>query len=405
MNRQASRPARDSLLAALPLLLACLLPPSAALAQAPAGGLLRWRGTVEREVVLEVRGDRITRVGRDAGDARSDRVEASAPLPRETCLVYARGIRGRALVSVDEQPSRANGYTASVLVYNERGSPEDIELELVWLYEDSLVIDAGSGYGYGAATPPPREPDPVPTWSVRDGFGADSGGGYRHGGSSGGYRAGSERGGKVDWLRFTGMVDGVDYIEIRGGDVSVRHVKHLPIQSMDYKLSAPLPERDLRLELIKVEGRGDIRLVGEPSAANNWTASVLLDDGDKRGASRYSFEVRWERPRDIRLGGTGRPLATLSWSGWVDDDDVLVVRGQDIAIEHRSGRPVRGDKAVFSAPLPSRAVQVSVEKLEGRGRVAILEQPTAANDFQLKVHIDDPKGGDDFYRIELKWEP
>ena len=42
--------------------------------------------------------------------------------------------------------------------------------------------------------------------------------------------------------------------------------------------------------------------------------------------------------------------------------------------------------------------------IEGRGTVRILDQPSAANEWTLRVLVDDPKGGDDLYRIELAWE-
>src|SRR4051812_27913506 len=85
------------------LALALLLVPAFPLAaSAQESGFVRWRGVVERDATLRFRGDGVQRVG---GDEADDRVTASDPLPASEVLVYVRPLRGRALVSVDEQPS------------------------------------------------------------------------------------------------------------------------------------------------------------------------------------------------------------------------------------------------------------------------------------------------------------
>ena len=31
------------------------------------------------------------------------------------------------------------------------------------------------------------------------------------------------------------------------------------------------------------------------------------------------------------------------------------------------------------------------------------QQPEAQNGYKLRVRLDDPKGGEDYYRLELSW--
>src|SRR5947208_2631504 len=92
-----------------------LLPVAPAGANPPpaGGGVVRWRGMVGREVALELQGDQLRR--RDGGDS-DDRIRISAGLPDDEAIVYGRILRGRALVSVDEQPRRLNDWTATVRV-------------------------------------------------------------------------------------------------------------------------------------------------------------------------------------------------------------------------------------------------------------------------------------------------
>jgi hypothetical protein len=329
-----------------------LAPPPAPAAGADAG-VARWRGTVADEEVLELRGERFGRLGREH---RGDEAAVSAPLPECECAVYARTLEGRALVSVDRQPSAANGYTARVTVRTERPFPEDVELEVVWLRE-----------------PPSARPrrSAERRWEERP----------------------------VDRLRFRGVVDGADLLDLRGDQLTVRHLRHLPIQSMDYRVTAPLPSRPVRLELVRLEGRGEVVLAGEPSAENGYTATVLVDDTDERGSDLYEFELVWERPQE----DWEPPRERLLWSGEVDGEADVVVRRDRVTVENRSGRAVAGERAEQTAPLPAREVAASLRKLEGRGSVTIVEQPGPRNDYTLRLRIDDEKGGSDFYRVEVTW--
>lgn len=394
----------SSLARALALGIALLAP---AAASAQEAGVLRWRGVVEHDATIRFRGDGVQRLG---GDEADDRVTVTDALPSSEVLVYVRPLRGHVLVSVDEQPTRDNRYTATVEILSDRREAEPVEIEVLWIRErpgrsDSSWGGGGGGYGHG---------------SGYDRGGA-AGGTWRHDDHDGDHhheydeatnhdhdplddsRLGRS-GRPVDRLTWTGVVDGSDYIDLKGGTVTVRHVKNLPIQRMKYDVSSPLPAQPVEMEVIKRDGRGKVRLVNEPSAGNDWTATVLVDDTDGGGSDTYAFDLRWERPKNLRVGSEGKPQDTLTWSGFVDGRDVILVKGNETRLEHQAGNPVRGEKSSFTGPLPSRSIVANVRKLEGRGTVRIEQQPAAGNDFTLRLLIDDPKGSADFYRVELSWE-
>jgi len=48
-------------------------------------------------------------------------------------------------------------------------------------------------------------------------------------------------------------------------------------------------------------------------------------------------------------------------------------------------------------------VEVSVNKLSGRGTVRVLQQPSRANDFTAVIEIYDTGGGAQEYRLEIVW--
>jgi hypothetical protein len=48
-------------------------------------------------------------------------------------------------------------------------------------------------------------------------------------------------------------------------------------------------------------------------------------------------------------------------------------------------------------------VALQLNKLRGRGRVELVEQPSPANNYTAVVLIRDPERGDDSYEFELTW--
>lgn len=58
----------------------------------------------------------------------------------------------------------------------------------------------------------------------------------------------------------------------------------------------------------------------------------------------------------------------------------------------------------MSQPLPvSILKKLDFEKKDGRGSLQILAKPEASNNYTLRLQIDDPKGGEDRYHIQITW--
>ena len=83
--------------------------------------------------------------------------------------------------------------------------------------------------------------------------------------------------------------------------------------------------------------------------------------------------------------------------------DKLIFRADKIEIEHLESRPIIGMNHVFSVPVPRREIQVSLNRIEGRGEVRIVEQPSKANNYAIVVEVYDKKAGNDEYEFELFW--
>ena len=112
-------------------------------------------------------------------------------------------------------------------------------------------------------------------------------------------------------VKFKAFVDGTEIIKLSGGNLWIEHQDwKLPQTitvngkkwnpawndktSMKYSLSRAFrPRSPASIQLTKQLGRGNISIAEMPSAANNQTLAIKIDDGDFGGAGWYAFTVSW----------------------------------------------------------------------------------------------------------------
>lgn len=234
-------------------------------------------------------------------------------------------------------------------------------------------------------------------------------------------------------FQWRGQVDGVDEILIRGSEVRIRHLEAKPIQRQDHRFTSPLPEWDVELELRTIEGRGEIELIDEPSSWNDYTAVVRIDDSDEIGDGYYEFQLAWNERDDWGdwgdWGGSDRDPwdeeddaepweredaadwdddasyggGAFRWEGRVDIRAEIRIRGGEHEVSDGGGSGTQEYRSRFTSDLPEREAPVSLRQLEGRGRVELIQSPSADNAYTAVVRIEDTKSGDDVYEFELSW--
>jgi len=92
------------------------------------------------------------------------------------------------------------------------------------------------------------------------------------------------------------------------------------------------------------------------------------------------------------------------WKGMVDAKVQLIIKGDKLETKTLDGKPYPDGTYSFTSPLPDSPAKVYINKTEGRGFVAITQQPAEDNDFKAIVEITDPKGGAKEYQIEIFWQ-
>lgn len=209
---------------------------------------VRWRGRVDGESIVRFRGQQAWDETISGHGVSGAQFRFSEALPRRAVTVSLLDNDGRGDVVILEQPNRNNDYTASVRVRDRRGGSGNYNFTLGW--EKSRWRDDDYGWPGG-------------------------GGGNQNIG-----------------LRWSGHVDGRDLIYIRGNQLWVDHREGQPIHDDNHRFFQSLPFDRSSIFVRKLRGRGNVRVIEQPTRNNNYTAAIMIEDRDG-GADRYEFEVVW----------------------------------------------------------------------------------------------------------------
>jgi hypothetical protein len=174
----------------------------------------------------------------------------------------------------------------------------------------------------------------------------------------------------------------------------------------------PLPRREGTLRVSLLDGRGRVQILQQPSARNNWTAIVRVKDA-QYGADNYRFvayfdpiddyrrDDRYDRD-DISYGGEARSgERVMRWTGSVDRDVRIVLRGASSTYSVASGSQPSGVRTNMERSIPRRDGYIEVYQRQGRGTVQVIQQPTRYNDFTAIVRVLDSEGSYGFYDFDL----
>ena len=97
-------------------------------------------------------------------------------------------------------------------------------------------------------------------------------------------------------------------------------------------------------------------------------------------------------------------LGKAVWSGMVDADVLLVVKGSKIQSETVSGRTYPAGAYSFTSKIPQQdRIRVGVKLKNGRGKIHVVQQPTVENDFTTLIQIRDELAGARTHSVEIFW--
>ncbi|MGZ8471545.1 MAG: hypothetical protein ACXW61_17135 [Gemmatirosa sp.] len=244
---------------------------------------------------------------------------------------------------------------------------------------------------------------------------------------------------------WNGRVDREVHIVMRGRDVSTRFSNDERGRDRA-RVDGVLPRAEGVVTVRMNDGRGDVDVVQQPSARNDFTTIVRIRDGQGgddryrvaafwsptsygdgrwedrngrgavgRGNGRGRGDDRWDDRNDRgndrgngRWGNDGRDggygAGALQWRGAVDDVVEIRVQGQRVDYVTRSGATARDVQSrVTGSGLPQRDATVSIRNSQGRGNVWVAQQPSARNGYTAVIRVQDSQGGFGYYDFQASW--
>lgn len=216
-------------------------------------------------------------------------------------------------------------------------------------------------------------------------------------------------------LVWEGELDGSATLYVRGKKLRLEERSGgLPVQREGYRFIEELPDYRQNVEVRVIEGRGEVRVLEQPTLENQYTLRVGIEDR-QAGSSFYSLQFFWSagtlfardpfnrRKKPLPSSGTLAPRG-LTWTGRVEGTVRVTVEGRETSAQSASGIPLRGATARFERDLPAReSNRISLRKHRGRGRVDIIEYPSKKNGYRLIFEISDSGSGSDEYEVEVGW--
>ena len=228
-------------------------------------------------------------------------------------------------------------------------------------------------------------------------------------------------------FEWAGRVDHEVRLFMRGNDVWTQDVSGRQTRRTQVRVSRALPTQVGQVRVQLLDGRGDVRVIQQPSSRNNYTTVVRIADRSG-GADRYRLAAYWQptgRGRwgydrgdiddrndgrygrddrnDGRYGRNGGE-GTLRWAGAVDDQVEIRIQGRNVSTRTLSGNGSRDVRANLNGrALPRRDVTVSVRERAGRGEVTVVQQPSQWNGYTAVIRVRDRQGGFGYYDFDVTW--
>jgi hypothetical protein len=222
---------------------------------------------------------------------------------------------------------------------------------------------------------------------------------------------------------WRGRVDKEMQITIRGRSVSSNTLSGEQLNGR-FRLESALPREDGTVRVAVSSGRGEVGVVQQPSASNNYTAIIrMLDRGS--GADAYRVTAYWTPSVAMRgnRGGVGRGrgnmgngvgrgnvgrnrmnAAVLRWTGDVDADAEIRWGANGVTQRTIGGSALRSARSSLSGGGFVQGGSVTVTSRAGRGSVSVVQQPSAANGWTAVIRVHDPQPGYGHYDFNVSWQ-
>lgn len=231
-------------------------PSEANYSHVPGISFFDWKGRVDGQSVIRIRGNKV-QIENLSGQGVSEteyRFSNEQGIAAQSQQFSLTGTSGRGEILLLEQPELKNNYTAAVSINDPKGGASEYSFRLTWQppgFQPAAPADLNK------SGQPAAENQPV-------GVG----------------------------LKWAGRVDGSVRLRIRAKQLILEHLEGVPVVGRDHTFFKPLPVDPRTASVRKIKGRGEVRILEQPTPANGFTLTIQVDD-KKKGSAQYEIEVSW----------------------------------------------------------------------------------------------------------------
>lgn len=208
-------------------------------------------------------------------------------------------------------------------------------------------------------------------------------------------------GGSQGSASWSGRVDDRANIIIRSSTIRSEDVSGTGLQVNYQNMNGSLPRRATIVSATRRDGRGDVRVIQQPSRTNDYTAIIQVVDS-RSGSDNYTVDISWTRSGN-NSGNEPYRSGSVKWRGRVDQTADIIISGSDVQSQDSAGTGLSGVNFNINGYLAARPGSVTARKRNGRGSVTVRQQPSWDNDFTAIVQVFDPGGGADDYEVDITW--
>lgn len=208
-------------------------------------------------------------------------------------------------------------------------------------------------------------------------------------------------GGSQGTASWSARVDDRANIIIRGGTIRSEDAAGTGLQVNYQNMNGSLPRRATIVSATRRDGRGDVRVIQQPSRTNDYTAIIQVVDS-RGGSDNYTVDISWTRS-SANSGNEPYRSGSVRWRGRVDQTADIIISGSDVQTQDAAGTGLSGVTFNITGYLAARPGSVTARKRNGRGSVTVKQLPSWENDFTAIVQVFDPGGGADDYEVDINW--
>lgn len=153
--------------------------------------------------------------------------------------------------------------------------------------------------------------------------------------------------------------------------------------------------RSLR-QLVMAAAAPAALLLGAGTASAQWSAQQ--SQRYPQPQQRYPDQ---QRQQQSRYG----QQELFEWQGRVDREIRIQMNGDRASVIQIGNNERTNGRVRSVAAMPNQDGYITVQQIEGRGTVDVVQQPTDRNGYNAIVRLRDPESGAAMYRIVAYWQP